>query len=257
MRNVLSVLLIMAFFNACDSNKTIRVQGNGVLDSETILLSNYYSVKSSGEYNLTLIQDSIWEIHVEGESNILPLIDIYISNGELIIENKNNYQFDLNEPINVIIHHEGLTSANLSGKGKIDLTTLISPSNFSSSISGEGNLLGEVKAGEIDFSVSGTGNVNTQVYCQDIEVSISGIGDFILAGEANDGIFNISGSGTIQAYNLPLKRCYTTISGIGSNYYTVSELLDVRISGIGNIYYKGDPEIVKNISGTGLIEKVD
>jgi hypothetical protein len=75
-----------------------------------------------------------------------------------------------------------------------------------------------------------------------------------LAGNADEGNLNISGSGNIYASNFLQNKVYITLSGSGDTHISVTAYLDVTISGSGNVYYKGDPSVInKNITGTGQL----
>lgn len=256
MNRIILLAAMLASFTACQLDNVEKIQGNGQLESKAVEPGSFTEVKSSGEYQLTFLQDSLDEVSIEAESNLLPLIEVYVSGNTLYIENKDDYSFDLNHPINILIHHKGIEDLRFSGAGSIETNTLTGP-DFFCGISGTAYFSGEITASNIDFNLSGSGTIEAVVECDELEASMSGEGDFSFSGTADKGVFNISGAGLIQARELQLKDCYNTISGVGTEYLSVSEFLKVVISGTGNIYYLGAPAIEKNISGLGVVEKLD
>lgn len=257
MKSIYYFLIVVLCFTACGVDNQTKIHGNGILDSKEIQASSFSEVESSGQYNLFFLQDSTFDIRIEAESNIIPLIDVYVVNNKLTVENDDKYRFDLNEPIKIFIHHAGVVDIDYRGAGNIDLDEMVVESNFKNSISGTGDLKGSIEANNVDFSISGDGSIDASLNCYNVDASISGTGNINLRGNAQDGIFSISGVGNIRAYDLPLKNCYTKISGAGDNYFSVSNYLNVTISGVGNIYYKGNPDIDQQITGVGSVKKMD
>ncbi|MDA3891614.1 MAG: DUF2807 domain-containing protein [Salinivirgaceae bacterium] len=249
------LIVVIALFSSC-SEADEKVHGNGDVQATLFEIQDFDKVETNGAFEVTYIQDTLWGIEIEAESNILPLIEVYKSGSKLVVENEDNYSFDLNFPIKVVIHHSGISYIEFNGAGSIDLGNM-EKNTITTSLSGAGNIEGNIKSSEIDFIISGTGNVDATVDCYELEASVSGTGNFNFVGNATRGIFSMSGVGDISALNLEIQYAWCTISGMGDASLNVSEELNATISGIGNISYKGSATVNQNISGAGEIIKID
>ena len=67
---------------------------------------------------------------------------------------------------------------------------------------------------------------------------------------------NLSGSGTIDAVQFPVKTAEVHVSGSGNIKLKASEKLIAHVSGSGHVRYEGDPAVEKHISGSGSVTKL-
>lgn len=255
MKNILYAVIIVFFFSCTEESK--KIVGNGDVQSEEYSLNGFKQVESSGEFNISFVQDTMWKIKVQAESNLLALIDVYVSGSKLVIEQEDNYDFEINHPIQIAIHHAGITEVSFSGTGSVNLGQMESKS-FMQSISGTCNTIGFIKSPLIDFMLAGDGNIDTGVDCEKLEASLSGNGNFIFRGKSEKGIFSIAGAGDITADELFLDYAYCNISGTGDALLNVSKEINVNIAGVGYVTYMGDAVInEEKITGIGSVTKIN
>jgi len=253
--HLLFVFILAIVSCSPDGMHNERIVGNGVVQQKAILVADFYQVESNGAYEIHFIQDTLWKIDLEAESNILPLIEVYKTGNTLIIENKDNFSFELNKSIKVTIHHSGVSSISLNGSGLIDLGNFKSNA-ITTILSGAGSITGNIKSSQIDFILSGSGFIDAYVNCDALDASMSGQGNFIFEGTANQGVFSISGVGNIDALNLNIEKVWCNVSGVGDAKLQVSDELHAAIAGTGNIYYMGSPLLDILISGAGKVVKL-
>lgn len=239
-------LLIMA---SCGKS-AFRIKGDGNVASETRALAVFNKVENEGAFDVYIIQDSISEVIIEAESNLIGYIRTEVQGNTLSIYTKENLK--THYPIKLYIRTPDVNSVRLSGSGLINLGT-INTDNLEVVLSGSGDITGTVFADYTEVGINGSGTANMSLNAAEVQTSISGSGDMYFSGEAVTAHFGISGSGSIRAYNLVLQNCYADISGSGDMFVNVSELLDVKISGSGSVHYIGYPEIHTNISGSGSV----
>jgi hypothetical protein len=247
----LALLLLMTgiTFTGCN-DQWKRVEGNYEVTTETRLAGSFHRVFNEGDFEVYIIQDSLDEILVEAESNLIPLIRTHIDGTALVIDTKDNLQNHY--PMKVYVHTTELDEVKLSGSGLMHAEDIIT-GNMDISISGSGDIFFSGSAQSVTTSISGSGKIDLGLACTELNADISGSGDMEVVGSANNGDFHISGSGSINAYGFSLKDCQATISGSGSIYVTVEDYLNVNISGSGNVYYMGSPIIETKISGSGSV----
>ena len=241
-----AALLIMA---GCGKS-AIRIKGNGNVGSETRSLSSFNMIENEGAFDVYIIQDSVYEVTIEAESNLIASVRTEVQGSTLNIYTKENLK--THYMIKLYIHTPDVNSVRLSGSGLIDLGNVFTD-NLEVVLSGSGDIRGSVNADYTSVGINGSGTANMGLICNEVHTSISGSGDMYFSGQAETAYFNISGSGSIRAYEMQLENCYTDISGSGDMFVNVSGLLDVKISGSGSVHYIGYPEIHTNISGSGSV----
>jgi len=225
------LVLLMVFTQSCFHLNDI--EGNYNLVTTTRSVGSFTGVESCGDLQVKIVSDSTWFVEIEGEENLIPYIETDVNNGILRIETQHRRNLDPNYPIIIYVHTPTLASVELSGSGSISSDTLNTPN--------------------LDIRLSGSGNINLPVVATDVDATISGSGDIFLSGSSVSADFEISGSGDIHAYTFPVSECMADISGSGSMYVNVSDLLDVVISGSGNVHYQGNPIVSVSIIGSGQV----
>jgi hypothetical protein len=248
--SILIVLAAMLMIVAGCGKSAIRIKGNGNVISETRALTGFNKVENEGAFDVYIIQDSVSEVTIEAESNLIGYIRTEIQGNTLNIYTKENLR--TTRPIKLYIYTPDINSVRLSGSGIIDLRTIYTD-EMEVVLSGSGEIKGTVFADYTSVGINGSGTANMSLNSGEVQTDISGSGDMYFSGQATTAHFGISGSGSIRAYNLVLQNCYANISGSGDMYVNVSDLLDVKISGSGSVYYIGYPEIHTNISGSGSV----
>ena len=254
-RTSILVILITAMMLMAGCGKSlIRVKGNGSLATETRALSSFNKVDNEGAYEVYLIQDSLSEVKIQAESNLIPYIRTELNGSTLRIYSKENLK--THYPIKLYIHTPDVNGVSLSGSGIIDLGT-VNTDELEVVLSGSGDIRGTVYSDHLYVGINGSGTANISVVTETLDTYISGSGDMYFGGSGNTAHFNISGSGSVRAYEMELKNCYADISGSGDMYVHVTDMLNVKISGSGSIYYFGYPQITTNISGSGSVVSVN
>jgi hypothetical protein len=239
--------VFVLIFSSCDKS-IFPVKGNGDVTTETRAFSNFNAVSNEGQFDVYLIQDDETGVKIEAESNLIGRIRTRMNGSTLEIDSKDNLK--PSRPMKLFIHTPHVNGISLSGSGIIDLGTIITD-DLAVSLSGSGEIYGDVEATDIGLNISGSGTADLAVHCDLIETFVSGSGDLFFSGSGHTARFNISGSGSVKAYNFPVADCYTKISGSGDMYVNVENYLEVNISGSGSVHYIGYPDINTNITGSG------
>jgi hypothetical protein len=256
MKRIIYFFAIFLLITSCSSIGIDKVNGNGDIQSETFEVSPFKDVSSSGDFQVTLIQDTLWKVDIEAESNLIALMEIETNGTKLKIGPKDGYSFRPNHPINIIIHHDGIQAYSHSGAGTIDVDQLQTTLLYID-FSGSGNILGSVEAEVVSFTISGSSSIDTKLNTNEIGIDISGSSNCKFTGESNSGSFTISGTSDIYAPELMLKNAEIRVSGSADMLLNVSEIINAKISGIGHIEYYGDAIPSIDISGSGYVKKKD
>ncbi len=207
-------------------------------DKETRKLSNFTSVSFEGAYDVLLKQGNSTEIEIIG-NNETKASDIIteIKNGELIVrfkdgENNNlKWKMKKNDSMpKIILTYTKLESIENSGVVNLKADKKIVAETFKFSASGAGNF-------EVDFEV------------RKLVVDMSGAMNLKVSGTATEQKYDLSGAGSIEAYNLIGDKVTIDMSGAGSAKVHAKKYIDAEISGVGSITYKGNPDKVKTENG--------
>ncbi len=240
---------ILIFFSGCYKS-LIKIEGNHNVVTETRTMPPFNKIYNEGDFDVYIIQDSVFEVTIEAESNLIPYIRTIVGGTTLRIDTRDNLRNHF--PMKLFIRTPDINVVELSGSGLIRADE-IHTNSLEAGISGSGNIYMNAQAELILVNISGSGSVDMGVEAETLNVSISGSGDMYFWGETHTGKLNISGSGSIKAYELVQDDCFARISGSGSMYIHVIDYLDVNISGSGSVYYTGNPVLVTKITGSGSV----
>lgn len=109
---------------------------------------------------------------------------------------------------------------------------------------------------ECSVSVSGAASGDfTFGKLERLKVNLSGAGHLSLSGKAALAAISISGTASVEAFDLTAQSANVSISGAGSCNITATDTLTASISGVGSITYGGNPVVTKKISGLGSVEQ--
>lgn len=214
------------------------IEGSDVIITEdrTNQIRYFDEIESNGDFNIIIIQDSINEVIIDGDNNIVPYISTYVSGSRLVLEYKTNKCFQDHETTTITVRCSDLTRLNLNGSGNINCDELFVED-------------------DIKINLAGSGNISIyNIDAKDVNAKISGSGDIYLTGDAVYSEYYISGSGLIKAFRLQVDESDAIITGSGNIYVSFYDFLNVDISGSGNVYFKGDDRrIDATITGSGDI----
>lgn len=215
------------------------IKGKGPIITETRTVSGFTGVSNECSVNIHVKQDSFYNVVVEGQKNIIDLLQTKLDGSVLVVNYKPNAPINTSETVDVYVTAPNYESFKVSGSGDIVTESLITADMMSLKVSGSGGITSEnMKVITLDTKISGSGNIN-------------------LKGIGNTTNHTLSGSGSIGAIDFATENTDATISGSGNMEVRVSHVLNAKISGSGNIQYKGSPTVNVDISGSGSIKKLD
>lgn len=207
-------------------------------DKETRNLENFSSVSFEGAYNVLLKEGSNTQIEIIGSDDKKPQ-DIFteVRNGKLIVRFKddknNNFKWKMkgdSDMPQVIVTYKKLVSIENSGVVNLRAEKKITGETFT-------------------FSASGAGNFEVEFEVEKLVVDMSGAMSLKVSGKATEQRYDLSGAGSIEAYDLVGDKVKIDMSGAGSAKVHAKKSIDAEISGVGSIRYKGNPDKVRAESG--------
>ena len=227
---IFSTIVILS---SCEVFTFRCIDGNGVIIEQEREIDNFNKLYCSGSCQVNFEYDSVPQLIISGEENLIQYIETYVSGTKLFITEREGRCIKENEAFIITLKGSELVSVEFIGSGMIKCDSL-----------NENN---------INIQLIGSGDIDVYSYSQSMYVTLEGSGNIILSGISSNTELHIPGSGDIEAAELITENCRTKIAGSGDMYIHVTDYLNVFISGSGNVYYLGNPEIDKQIVGSGKI----
>lgn len=215
MKRTVCLLALVVAMTGC--GKLMKWSGNhlvgsGVVKTEKRDVGAFNSVDVSGAYEVEIACQKQPGLEVEGDDNVLPLVQTYVKNGTLYISNERS--FNVKRPVKVRIATANLEGLSTSGASQV---TLIGVKNDQLVIETSGaskiNATGETKT--LDIESSGASKVDVrELHAARVKVSLSGAGyaNVYASEEVNA---DVSGAASVTYYGEP-KIVNKSVSGAGS-----------------------------------------
>ncbi|MCP4213762.1 MAG: DUF2807 domain-containing protein [bacterium] len=229
---ILGLLTLVGCYNRnCIEGEGTVGSGNEIRESRSFPAFEGVEIRSACQ--VFIRQGGEQSVVLEGEDNILPLVDTYIESGILVIDSSHSY------------------------RSRSDLKAYITLTDIRKlAISGAGFIYGEepINADDLILDSTGAGKVELDVTSQSISTRITGAGSVILSGTTSEHLVEITGAGNVEAANLQAAVYDILIAGAGNCNVYVTQRLEATITGSGSIFYSGNPATVNaRVTGSGTI----
>ena len=201
-------------------------------------VGNFTGIDLSCSADVTIEQGEPLAVSIEGEDNILPLIETKVSGDTLNIDAKPNSSFRTTKRLVVHITVPELSSIRSTGSGDVDM--------------------GEWVADNVELETTGSGDIHIDsLETSSLTARLSGSGDISIdQGRAGSQTVRTSGSGDYKGASLESREVKATTSGSGNITVWVTDDLSASTSGSGDIQYYGSPAVDKRDTGSGSVEKL-
>lgn len=237
MRWMMGAVLALGL-SGCSWQDDVKVSGAGALVEQQHPLGQQVTRVLAGvPANIHLVAGEARGIHIRGQGNLLPYLDLTERDDKLEIEVKEGYRLAPTEPLEITITLPELHELALAGTGNGELR--------------------DFKGDELVLSVAGTGDiVASGLELNRLEGNIAGLGSLDLGtGSARAMELNIAGSGGVLGARLLSQEADVNIAGSGEVEVRVQERLKIEIAGSGSVSYWGEPELTSEIAGSGLVNR--
>lgn len=189
------VALALLVASACHFSRGVR--GSGVIKTEKRELAPFTSIETSGAFEVDVTCQKAVSVELQGDDNILPLIQTEVSHGVLHVRTTRGYS---SGKVMLRISVPDLEGVKSTGAGKIQIVNLqnekfeidstgavtVSASGQSKSVKIGSTGAGEIdahalKAERADVSVTGAASVEVNAR-EELEVSVAGAGRVVYSG---------------------------------------------------------------------------
>ena len=237
MRNLFLLITVISL-GSCTFFGGERVSGNGKVITEDRQVGSFEDIQVSGGIDVQIKQDPSQRISISTDENLMPLIEVYVSNNTLHIREQKGYNLDPSNELIVYINAAGFNEIDVSGSSDLSSANRISVNN------------------PLEISISGSANIDMDIDAPSISTDVSGSGTVKLRGRAKYTRISLSGSGDIKCFDLASENVELDVSGSADAEVSASSNLDVSVSGAGTVNYRGNPSVKQSISGAGSVKKV-
>ncbi|WP_338812039.1 DUF2807 domain-containing protein [Bernardetia sp. Wsw4-3y2] len=274
----LPLFVLFLLSTSCSLTDSVCKDGQGDVITESRTISKFTAIESRGNFIVNVFQDSsikTQSVSVMAQENIISFIQTNIIGNSLIIDNDECY--NTSEEVIIEIRTPVLSQIVLSGSGDIVLQDIARISNVENIenvefiLNGSGNILTTpnnpiITTGNCTAKLKGSGNIELELeVANKVTAILEGSGTILFRGIATENSLNVSGSGNIKAFLLPVLTSTAEIVGSGSIELTATDdvntpskaTLNAQVSGSGVVRVKGNAGVQWNVSGSGKIEKVE
>jgi hypothetical protein len=247
---VLKILIMKKYFffliaplfvlSSCREFMGKRVRGNGNIKTEKRDITSFKNLEVHGGIDVIILQGDIKPLEIKGDENLFQYIEVKQEGDNLIIGEKEHFNLDPTDKIELYVTAPNYHSISLSGASNI---------NTENKITGNDPL---------ELDLSGAGNIKIEADVPKVTADISGVGSMYLKGQTKDVSITLTGAGSAHCFDLLSENSTVEVSGVGSAEVYASVKIDAQVSGVGSVKYKGNATDVKqNVSGVGSVSKVN
>jgi hypothetical protein len=213
MKRTVCLLAVLLVMSGCGALKFGRgASGSGNIKTEKRQIGAFSSVDVSGAYEVEIVCQKQPGVEVEGDDNILPLVQTYVKNGTLYINS--DKPFNVKKAIKVRVTTDNLEGVNSSGASKISLEG-VKNEQLVIETSGASNIDAAGETRSLQIESSGASKVDVRdLRAARVKVSLSGAGHAnVYASEEVNA--DVSGASSVTYYGEP-KVVNKSVSGAGS-----------------------------------------
>mgnify|MGYP000244645708 CR=1 FL=1 len=178
-------------------------KGNGKLSSEKRIISNFNAIKVTGSMDVIYQKNSIAELTVEADSNLLDNIETVVKGQTLHVKSKGS--FSTNNRITIKCSSPSIEHVKISGSGDVVLQDIEEP-ELILQISGSGDIEVDGVCDDLTASVSGSGDIDAEeLIAQHVVVNVAGSGDAVVTAKQSVAA-SVTGSGDIKVKGKPKQQ---------------------------------------------------
>lgn len=228
------VLSLLAVAEAHSRN----LYGSGVYKKERRSVSGVKYVVNNSPARVIVKMGSKDELFVEGDDNLINIVNTSVSNNHLTVSIANEISFTPRQTLVVYVTANELKGLKVKSCGDI----------ISS---------GKLKGNDLELTIDGAGDIQlANLLFETLNLYVKASGDIKLSGKAKTVNAEISGSGDINAKMVKAIESNVTINGRGDCHIFASNKANIKINGRGDVNLFGNPPIVRQlVNAAGMLHQ--
>ena len=240
------VILMGILFTGCEGLG--YTTGSGNLENKQYDLKDFNKVEISNSFEFEIKQSSSYSVNVTCHENIIPYLDVFLSNDTLVVRLKAG--FHTNGDLNAIIALPQLVRLDVSGASRGSARGFTSDSDLELRVSGASQLDAGMEAGACVIDISGLSKVTGNLIIKQTSLRVSGASRCELKGSAGNSDIEVSGASEASLKDFQLQNVDINVSGASTAIIKTDGILNLDISGASKLEYYGNPTLSK-VSVTG------
>jgi len=213
------------------------VKGSGVVKTETRHVTGFNRISLSIPARVEVIQGNTEGITIEGDDNIVPLVETVVENNSLNIRFAERDLSISTKTLRLVVNVKTVEGLSVAGSGELHASKL--------------------QSATLKASIAGAGDVNiAHLDTESLTVSIAGSGNFAAAGKAKTIQTKIAGSGDIKIGKLEANSVTISVAGSGDATVWATDSLKVSVAGSGDVKYYGDAKVSQSVAGSGSVKRL-
>lgn len=229
-----SILFLLAVADTHSRN----LFGSGVYKKEKRCVSGVKYVINKSPARVIVKMGNKDELYVEGDDNLINIVNTTVSNSKLIVSIADNLCFTPRQTLVVYVTTNELKGLKVNSCGDIINS-------------------GQINGDELELTIDGSGDIQlANLLYETLNLLVRASGDIKLSGKAKTVNAEITGSGDINAKMVKAGEAHVLISGCGDCHIFASNKANIKINGSGDVNLFGNPPIVRQlINATGLVRE--
>lgn len=174
-------------------------------------VSKEFKVDNFNRMDLTTVgvvyftQGAKHSVKIDGKKTNVDKIQVYVENGTLCIEPKEDNLNGKKDGVNIYITAPTLEDLVFCGVGALYCEEELKVSDFKCALEGVGKIyIRNLKCKKLKAEVEGVGKADIHVECQEINAEINGIGSLTLSGKTKKATIDKDGIGVVDTHNLKI-----------------------------------------------------
>lgn len=173
--------------------------------SKEFKVDNFHNLDLTTVGSVYFTQASKCSVKIDGKKANVDKIQVYVENGTLCIEPKEEILNGKKDGVNIYITAPTLEDLVFCGVGALYCEEELKVSDFKCALEGVGKIyIRNLKCKKLKAEVEGVGKADIHVECQEIDAEINGIGSLTLSGKTKKATIDKDGIGIVDTNNLKI-----------------------------------------------------
>lgn len=277
-----TLMMAMPLMSSANPSGKIKITpSKEIVTEKRTSAMNFTRIEVSRLVRLTIENRTDDVIEVRANENLLPYIELSVSDGKLTAAISDEVNIMVTKFNNVVaevtIPNNGrIESVEVYGASRLKILPHMRVSTFEAEVYGasvfEGNIVAEqckmeiygasksafdFEGGQLSLEVYGASGVSGDVKAVKTKVELYGASKLKLNGQSESASIDVSGASGFDGLNFDTPVCSVEVSGASGVKVNCTESLSAKSSGASSLVYKGDCRISSmSTSSAGSIKKL-
>lgn len=215
-----------------------NLYGSGVYKKERRSVSGVKYVVNKSPARVIVKMGSQDELFVEGDDNLINIVNTSVSNNHLTISIADNISFTPRHTLVIYVTTNDLKGLKINSCGDIINS-------------------GHISGDALELTIDGSGDIQlANLLYETLNLYVKASGDIKLSGKAKTVNAEVAGSGDINAKMVRAIESNVTINGRGDCHIFASNKANIKINGSGDVNLFGNPPIVRQlVNAAGMLHQ--